>query len=85
MPGILRQGFVEKLHADVLRFQRLFPEYAERELIVVVAYEEYDEKRLLDEALEQGYFLASVADYVFTLTVPPGFEGWDFNSVLRVA
>ena len=81
MPGVLRQGFTKPLTADVLRFQQLFPEYAKHELVVVVAYEEYDDVNLLNEALGQGYFLATVSESVFTSAVPPGFEGRDFNAV----
>lgn len=80
-----RRRDIPQAKAKVERFRHFFPQYNESELFVVLAYVDFESDNVLREALAEGFFLATLSDEIFRLKTPPGFEGRDFNAVLRVA
>ena len=75
-----RRRDIEQVRKRVSRFREFFPEYAESELYVVIAYVEFENRDVLHEALAEGFFLATLSDDIFRLKTPKGFQGRDFNA-----
>lgn len=74
-----RHRDIEKVQKMVTQFKEFFPEHADKDLYMVVAYVDYEDADVLEQALEEGFYLASVHDEVFTLNIPKGFQGKNFK------
>lgn len=74
-----REKDISKVKKMVEQFKNFFPEYADKDLFVVIAYVDYEDSDVLRDALSEGFYLASVHDEVFKLKIPKGFEGKNFK------
>lgn len=76
----LRESDIPKIHKLVQNFKKFYPEHANKQLNVVVAYVAYDRNDVLQQALDEGFYLATIQEELFKFKTPKGYVGKDFNA-----